>query len=127
MDYNNEFRNNNNNQSTKKTLLFLFLLLKGKLPDLDSKIHLTLGVHDGSHCRRLAGGNRSSDSVARYSNSYLLALEPIHLHLHLGIHLYLDGETLLHLQTRSQVSQRISVQILRTRQHRAEARLVVLV
>ncbi|WVZ19703.1 hypothetical protein V8G54_007025 [Vigna mungo] len=95
--------------------------------DLDSKIHLTLGVHDGSHCRRLAGGNRSSDSVARYSNSHLLALEPIHLHLHLGIHLYLNGETLLHLQTRSQVSQGISVQILRTGQHSAEARLVVFV
>ncbi|KAH1244589.1 hypothetical protein GmHk_06G015174 [Glycine max] len=101
--------------------------MKRELPDLDSKIHLTLGVDDGGHRRSFAGGNGSSDSVAGDSNSDFLALEPIHLHLHLGVHLNLNGEPSLHLQPRSQASQRVRVQILRPRQHRAEARLVVLV
>lgn len=101
--------------------------LKGELPDLDSKIDPTLGVDDGGHRRRLTGGNSASDSVTRDSNPNPLALQPLHPHLHLRVHLNLHREPFLApLKPRSQASQRIRVQILRTRQHRTETRLVVL-
>lgn len=114
--------NSNNNQSKIHSQK-----LNGEFPDLDSKIHLTFRVDNGSHRRFLTGGNRPSDSFTRHSNPNLLTLQPLHLHLHLRIHLNHHWKTFLLLQTRSQASQRLCIQILRTWQHRPETRLVILI
>lgn len=100
--------------------------LKGEFPDLDSKIHLTFRVDNGSNRRRLTGGNGSFNSFTCHSNPYLLTLQPFHLHLHLRIHLNHHRKPFLSLQTRSQASQRFRIQILRTWHHRPETSLIIL-
>ena len=106
---------------------FFFSKLKRELPDLDSQIHLTLRIDDGTHRRRLPLRHAPLDPVARDPDPHLLALQPLHPHLHLRIHLNHHREPLLLLQPRSQRAQRVRVQILRPRHHRPQARLVVLV
>lgn len=101
--------------------------LKRKLPDLDSKIHFTLRVRDRGHRRPLPTGHRTPDPVTLNSNPHLLALEPLHLQLHLSVHLDRHRETLLLFEIRPEASERFGIQILGIGKNSSEAGLVVLV